>query len=117
MSVGEISPATVRGWRTDLLDSGISRNRAAKVYRLLRAIMNTAKDDELIRKNPCRIKGADKETETSRPVASVPQVYALADAAPRRFRVLVLLGAFTSLRWGELVNLRRCDVDTTAGVV
>jgi hypothetical protein len=101
MSVGEISPATVRGWRTGLLYGGMSRNRAAKVYRLLRAIMNTAKDDELIRKNPCRIKGADKETESSRPVASVPRVYALADAVPRRFRALVLLGAFTSLRWGE----------------
>jgi hypothetical protein len=66
------------------------------VYRLLRAIMNTAKDDELIRKNPCRIKGADKGTESSRPVASVPQIYALADAVPCRFRALVLLGAFTS---------------------
>jgi integrase len=30
---------------------------------------------------------------------------------------LVLLGAFTSLRWGELVNLRRCNADTTAGIV
>jgi integrase len=117
MSVGEIDPATVRRWRTTLLDGGMSGNRAAKVYRLLRAIMNTAKDDELIRRNPCRIKGADKETESSRPVATVPQVYALADEVPRRFRALVLLGAFTSLRWGELVNLRRCDVNATTGVV
>ena len=64
----------------------------------------------MIKRNPCRIKGADKETEHSRPVATVAQVYALADAIPPRFRVLVLLGAFTSLRWGELVNLRRVNV-------
>lgn len=117
MAVGEIGTDTVRRWRTGLLDAGMSGNRAAKVYRLLRAIMNTAQDDQLIRRNPCRVKGADKETESSRPVASVAQVYALADQVPDRFRALVLLGAFTSLRWGELVNLRRHSVDTAAGVV
>jgi integrase len=30
----------------------------AKAYRLLRAIMSTAADDGLVRRNPCRIKGA-----------------------------------------------------------
>lgn len=117
LAVGEVGTATVRQWRTKLLDGGLSANRAAKVYRLLRAILYTAVDDGMIKRNPCRIKGADKETEHARPVATVSQVYALADAVPRRFRVLVLLGAFTSLRWGELVNLHRVDVDAVAGVV
>lgn len=71
----------------------------------------------MIKRNPCRIKGADREREGARPVASVPQVYALADAVPERFRALVLLGAFSSLRWGELVNLRRVDVDLVNGIV
>ena len=117
LAVGDVGTATVRQWRTKLLDDGMSGNRAAKVYRLLRAILYTAVDDGMIKRNPCRIKGADKETEHSRPVATVAQVYALADAVPPRFRVLVLLGAFTSLRWGELVNLRRVNVDAGAGVV
>jgi hypothetical protein len=30
----------------------------------------------------------------------VAQVYALADAADERYRALVLLAAFSSLRWG-----------------
>ena len=109
--------ATVRQWRTRLLHDGMSANRAAKVYRLLRAILYTAVDDGMIKRNPCRIKGADKETEHARPVATVAQVYALADAVPPRFRVLVLLGAFTSLRWGELVNVRRVNIDARMGVV
>ena len=33
----------------------------AKAYRLLHAIMNTAVEDGLIRRNPCRIKGAGQE--------------------------------------------------------
>jgi hypothetical protein len=74
----------------------------AKAYRLLKAILNTAVDDGLIRRNPCRIKGAGQEKSAERPVLTVPQVYALAGATDERYRVLVLLAAFTSLRWGEL---------------
>ena len=35
----------------------------------------------------------------------------------RRFRCLVLLTAFTSLRWGEATALRRADVDLKVGTV
>ena len=35
----------------------------------------------------------------------------------RRYRVLVLLAAFASLRWGEVTALRRCDVDIDIGAV
>jgi hypothetical protein len=34
-----------------------------------------------------------------------------------RYRALVLLAAFASLRWGEATALRRCDVDLEAGTV
>jgi integrase len=47
----------------------------------------------------------------------VPQVYALAAATDERYRVLVLLAAFTSLRWGELAALRRSDIDAQARTV
>jgi integrase len=117
LAVREIGTATVRQWRTTLLDGGMSPNRAAKVYRLIRAILYTAVDDGMIKRNPCRVTGADKETEHTRPVATIAQVYDLADAVPRRFCALVLLGAFTSLRWGELVNLHRADADVALGAV
>jgi integrase len=35
----------------------------------------------------------------------------------RRFRALVLLTTFASLRWGEATALRRCDLDLAAGAV
>jgi integrase len=35
----------------------------------------------------------------------------------RRYRALVLLATFASLRWGEVTALRRCDLDLTAGCV
>jgi integrase len=35
----------------------------------------------------------------------------------RRYRALVLLATFASLRWGEATALRRCDLDLSAGIV
>ena len=79
--------------------------------------MNTAVDDGLIKRNPCRIKGAGSEDSPERPVLSVAQVYALADAVGLRYRALILLAAFSSLRWGELAALRPEDIDLDACTV
>ncbi len=117
VTVGSLTLARVRRWRKTLLDSGVSPVTTAKAYRLLRAIMNTAVDDGLIRRNPCRIKGAGTEESPERPVLSISEVYALADAVGPRYRALILLAAFTSLRWAELAALRPADIDLEARTV
>lgn len=109
--LGKIGPETIRKWRKDLQEAGRSADTVAKSYRLVRAIMTTAVDDERIKRNPCRIKGADTAARAERPVATVKQVYALAEAIGPRFRVFILAAALTGLRWGELIALRRMDVD------
>ena len=85
VTIAEVTLARVRGWRKKLLDSGASEITAAKAYRLLRAIFYTALDDGLIKRNPCRIKGAGNEDSPERPVLTVTQVYALADAVGLRY--------------------------------
>lgn len=77
-TLNKISTETVRVWRVYLLDHGVSEIRVSKAYRLLRAIFNAVVDDERIRRKPCWIKGADKQYSPERPVASIPQVLALA---------------------------------------
>ena len=86
VTVGELTLARVRRWRKKLLDSGTSPITTAKAYRFLRAVMNTAVDDGLIKRNPCRIKGAGTEDSPERPVLTVTQVYAVADAVGLRYR-------------------------------
>ncbi|WP_329547866.1 tyrosine-type recombinase/integrase [Streptomyces sp. NBC_01356] len=113
----EITTPQVRRWRTDLLDAGVGPATVSKAYQVLRAIMNTAVDDGLIQRNPCRIKGAGAVAHTERPFLSVPEVYRLADAVPPHCRVLVLLAAFTALRFGELAALQRRDIDLEARTV
>jgi integrase len=112
--LADIKEPHVRRWRKNLLDAQVSAVTVAKAYRLLKAIFNTAVDDGLIRRNPCRIKGAGQEKSPERPVLTLPQVFALADAVGGRYRALVLLAVFGSLRWGELTALRRSDSDFQA---
>jgi len=117
VAVADISPARVREWRAGLLSCGVSATMTAKAYRLLRAVLNTAADDEVIRRNPCRIKGAGSEHAAERPIATIAQVLELAELVPERFGVLVLMATFCSLRYGELAGLRRADVDLKAATV
>lgn len=90
------------------------------VYGLLKTIMNSAVRDRKqprVTANPCQV---DPE-ELARPKrkqndpATVAQLQAIADAMPERLALAVWLAAYSGLRFGELAELRRRDVDTTGG--
>ncbi len=116
--IGKITPELVRDWRATLLDKGVSVSATAKACRLLRAVLMTATDDRIIPRNPCRIRGAGDEKPDERPVLTVAQVFNLADRmTDRRFRALVLVATFASLRWGEAIALTRDDIDLMARTV
>ncbi|MFD6167621.1 tyrosine-type recombinase/integrase [Streptomyces coeruleorubidus] len=117
VNVTEISPPLVRRWRADKLASGVGPTTVAKAYALLRAIMGTAVADQMIRRNPCTIKGASTVHTPERPTATVQEVYDLADAIQPRYRTLVLMAGFLGLRWGELIGLHRRDIDLDHGTV
>ncbi|MFI1050594.1 tyrosine-type recombinase/integrase [Streptomyces griseoruber] len=107
----EITAPRVREWRAERLRVTGAKTMTAKAYRLLKAVMETAVDDELIQRNPCRIKGAGKEKAAERRIATVVQVDALAEAVGMRWRLMVYLGAYGPMRPEELAGLRRRDVD------
>ncbi|MGW3873754.1 tyrosine-type recombinase/integrase [Streptomyces sp. NPDC005055] len=111
LDLDEITAPRVRTWRTERLSSTGAATTVAKSYRLLKAVMETAVDDELIRRNPCRIRGAGKETSAERQIATVDQVDALANALGPRWRLMVYLGAYGPMRPEEQAELRRKDVD------
>ncbi|MFE6686025.1 tyrosine-type recombinase/integrase [Streptomyces sp. NPDC057743] len=116
LDVNEISAAKVRTWRAERL-TATGATTVAKSYRLLKAITETAVDDELIRRNPCRIRGGGREEADERPIATVEQVFDLAEAIGLRWRLMILLGAFASMRPEELAELRRKDVDLDEGTI
>lgn len=115
--VGRLRPATVRTWYAALVDRGPGASTAAKCYRLLRAILNTAVEDGLLAANPCSIRGAGAEKAPERKLPTLEHVFELADAVKPRYRALVLSAAFSGLRRGELFGLRREHVDLDHGTV
>jgi integrase len=172
--LAKLTTPMIRQWRAKLLRDGVSTSTAAKAYRLLRAVLMTAaEEDNIIPRNPCRIRGAGDEHAEERPVLTVAQVFELADrigrrpvgnirklpsggyrlgfrrygemrTSPetyvtraaaeqalwrmadngradfdqdRRYRALVLLITFASLRWGEAIALRRPDLNLDARTV
>jgi integrase len=112
----QITHERVRRWYSDLTASAGS-DQAAKSYRLLRAILNTAVSDELIARNPCVIKGAGIERTPERPMLDTATVLQLADAIQPRLRALVLVAGFRTLRPGELLGLQRRDIDLLHGTI
>ncbi|MGI9006623.1 MAG: tyrosine-type recombinase/integrase [Streptosporangiaceae bacterium] len=117
LGLGDIDEAAVRRWRRERLDAGPNAERrfgpvtVAKAYRLMHAILATAEDDRLIRRNPCRIDDAGKEDSPEREIVPLPIVFTIAKVIPVRYRALVLLATFAGLRWGELAGLRRGSID------
>lgn len=105
-----LRPETILTWHAEVA-TGAGHDQAAKSYRLLRAVLATAEADELIRQNPCRIRGAGQEHATERPMVATSLVLELADAIEPAYRAMVLLAGFGGLRTGESLGLHRSDMD------
>ncbi|KEP42670.1 integrase [Mycobacterium kansasii] len=105
-----ITPKAVREWYAVTLTNRPTMRSHA--YSLLRTIMGSAVNDELIDTNPCRIVGAGraKRVHKIRP-ASVDELATLTNAMPERLRLMVTLASWCALRFGETVELRRSDID------
>lgn len=118
VELSKLSPSQIRSWYVRLRGRhGPGACTAAKAYRLLRAMMRTAVADEVIVRNPCQVERAGVERSPERPIASIAEVTALADAIVPRFRLLVLVAAWCGLRRGELMGLQRADFDLLHGTV
>lgn len=113
--LGRLTPGVIRSWHAELAKRRPSS--AAKSYRLLSTIMRTAVADEIVTRNPCQVKGASSERAAERPVITVAQIGALADAMPKKLRIVVLLASWCQLRRGEIMGLRRRNVDLLHGTV
>jgi len=111
MPLADLDAMAVRAWLAKLEREGVGASTRAKSYRLLSRILGMAIESGYLTRNPCTIRGAASEPAPEMRFATVAEVAALADAIPPRFRALVLVAAYTGLRWGELAGLRIRRVD------
>jgi integrase len=121
MPLGKITSQEVRAWHSALVAqveaTGKGHRAVSASYRVLRAILNTAVQDEILARNPCTIRGASVDRPTQRPGVTEQSVWALAEAVPPIYRAVVWVAAGTALRSAELGGLRQQDVDLEAGML
>lgn len=113
--VASITHTDVAGWVADL-STRYSPSRTRQAHGLLSSILDDAVADRRIPANPARgVELPRMPRRRAYPVLGHGEVAALADAAEEiggpLDRALVLVLAYTGLRWGEAVGLRWVDVD------
>jgi integrase len=124
--LGEIDHAMVRGWVAELSTRKRSRSKNAPddapvttlspatvvcAVGLMKKIMAAAVTAGLLPSSPCvGIKVPRIEREEMR-FLGPSEITALADAIDKRYRAVVLLGAYGGLRVGEMFGLRAKRVD------
>lgn len=114
--LASITPDDVRRWYgKTLVDKPTTR---AHTYALLKAILATAMDEEYIDSNPCRIRGAGvtKAVHKVTP-ANVAEIEAITAKMPEHLRLAVTCASWLAMRLGEILELRRRDIDLDVGVV
>jgi integrase len=110
----EVTLAQIKAWRASLDPAKESTNAAS--YRLLRSILQAAEEEELIDRAPPKIRGASSAPVKNVAIpATFDELAVIIDAMPDRLKLLIVLAAFVGLREGELLELRRSDVDGVTG--
>ncbi len=116
LPIASITSDDVRTWYAATLPK--KPTMRAHCYGLLRTILTTATEDGEITVNPCKIRGAGTTRRIHKPrPASVAEIGVIADEMPARWSLMVLLAAWLALRFGELTELRRKDIDLSDEVV
>jgi integrase len=110
-----LNATTIRSWHANIAKDHPAT--ASKAYRLLSSIMRTAVAEGFISTSPCKVEGAGAEHAPERPIATVDEVESLTRAMPEHLRIVVLLATWCQLRRGEILGLRRMDIDFKQSVI
>jgi integrase len=87
---------------------GLSASTIRACHALLSGCLKKAAIERVIDINPCEGTENLPEIEAqdlSEKIITIPEIMALADAVPGQYRLMILLGGFCGLRWGEIAFL------------
>lgn len=106
--IEDITPAEIRRWWNSRAETPSYRD---SLFWLLHMIFDVALDDELIQRNPVRVRDAGKKASKKRPTFTDRDVEKLLDAAAGETKVMVTVLSWAGLRIGELLALDWADVE------
>ncbi|ATN87034.1 tyrosine-type recombinase/integrase [Mycobacterium phage Anselm] len=105
--ITELTPALVRTWWAGMGSKYPTARRHA--YAVLHKVCTTAVEDKLLPETPCRLEmkaAPERDVEAITP----EELDIVAGEVFEHYRVAVYILAWTSLRFGELIELRRKDI-------
>lgn len=109
--LSSLTTADIRSWHWERLQAA-SESSVGIAYTALSSMLSSAVKDGTIDRNPCTLTGVRKDTTNLQAKAvGAKELRLIADAMRPGYSALVLIGGWCGLRWGELVGLRRRDVD------
>jgi integrase len=85
-------------------------NQAVKAYKHLKTLMTYAQKRHWIARNPCDIERGTAYTPKEPPAPKDKQVQIMLENAPEPFRTILIFAAYGGLRKGEILELRRKDI-------
>lgn len=110
LRLDEITTAMVADWWAQ----EISREKitsSSKAYKLLNAVLRRAVDESLIATNPAKVRGAQNaSTNVFLVTPSIEEMNLLAVTITPRYKELILVLAYSGLRFGEVTALTAADV-------
>ncbi|WP_152351506.1 tyrosine-type recombinase/integrase [Brachybacterium subflavum] len=115
VALTELTSAAVTQWWDSL---GSTPAQDGRCYDLLKTVMAEAVEDEIIDRNPCRVRGAGKPEPKRRDDAmTVDEGKRYLEAVTPRYRLALMTCLWCGLRSGEVRGLRRRDVDLETGTL
>jgi integrase len=120
MGLSAITGDVVRAWYAGF--TAHTPTLRSHCYSLLRTILGSAINDGHLSANPCTVRGAGstRRVHKIRP-ASLPELEKITATMPEQYQAMVLLASWCALRFGELTELRRqdieCDADKSRGLI
>lgn len=115
MPLASVQREDIQAWIAKMRAKGKTSSTIRKAYQTLSAILTEAELSKRIPRSPAyRIELPAPEKGTQR-FLTPEQINRLADAIMPRYRVLVLVGAYLGLRWGECAGLQFADLDLRHG--
>lgn len=116
LPIASITADDVKAWHATLLTNRPTMR--SHCYGLLRTIMGDAVRDGKANANPCMLRGAGsaKRVHKIRP-ATFEELEVIIGELPEQYKAMILLAAWCALRFGEITELRRGDIDLEDGVI
>jgi integrase len=112
--IRQIQTQQIETWRAGELERGVLRQTAG-AYKHLKQLFNYALEKRWITSNPCTLKRASVYKSEPGQIPTWEQVELMISIAPNPLKTLLAIATEGGLRKGELLELRRKDIDLKPG--